>query len=201
LHPAQHVRLLAIVGLLALGILSACSNPSGAASTSAPTAGALAPAPDLAGHATIDGIPCGATEVVSYHVHAHVAIFVNGQPRGLPEGLGIAAPRHVDRSTPSDPFVDGGACFYWLHTHTNDGVIHIEGPAPMAFTLKQLFDIWQQPLSLSQVGTAQGKVFAYLEGVPFPGDPGSIPLAAHAVIQLNVGQDVAPRSYTFDPGL
>ena len=71
----------------------------------------------------------------------------------------------------------------------------------MAFTLKQLFDLWQQPLGASQVGPAQGPVIAYLNGERFAGDPSAIPLASHAIIQLDVGQDVSPRPFTFDQGL
>lgn len=160
----------------------------------------LAPAPGYAGHPRIDEIPCETTEQVRYHVHAHLAIVVNGQPRSVPEGIGIAPPRQIDNSGGS-PFVVSGACFYWLHTHTGDGVIHVESPAVRAFTLGQFFDVWQQPLGADQVGLARGPVVAYLNGQPYQGNPRDIPLAAHAVIQLDVSQNVPPASYTFAPGL
>jgi hypothetical protein len=35
----------------------------------------------------------------------------------------------------------------------------------------------------------------------YPGDPKQIGLAAHAVIQLDVGQDVPPRPFAFPSGL
>ena len=65
-------------------------------------------------------------------------------------GYWHGAPRQV-QNTANGPFVAAGACFYWLHTHTPDGVIRIESPEPMPFTLDQFFDIWQQPLTARQV--------------------------------------------------
>ncbi|MBV9119816.1 MAG: hypothetical protein JOZ39_03835 [Chloroflexi bacterium] len=173
-----------------------------AGSSSAPTATGsfLAPAPDYGGHPITDNIPCEQTERITYHVHAHLAIFVNGQPSGVPYGIGIAPPRQT-QDTPDGPFVVGGSCFYWLHTHDATGVIHVEGPNPQNFTLGQFFDVWQQPLSASQVGPQQGTVIAYLNGQKFSGDPRTIPLAAHNLIQLDLGQDTPPASYTFAPGL
>lgn len=165
-----------------------------------PTQNALAAAPDLAAKQTIDNIPCLSSEQVTYHVHAHLAIYVNGQPKAVPEGIGIAAPRQTQNSS-EGPFVTAGACFYWVHTHTNDGIIHIEGPQEQAFTVGQFFDIWGQPLSSSQVGPAQGSIIAYVNGQPFTGDPRGIPLAAKELVQLDVGTDVAPQPFTFPEGL
>jgi hypothetical protein len=159
-----------------------------------------APAPDYAGHPTIDNIQCDTTERVAYHIHQHLAVFVNGQPRGVPEGIGIAAPRQT-QNTSDGPFVVSGGCFYWLHTHDRTGVIHVESPTEQAFTLGNFFDVWQQPLSANQVGPATGRVIAYVNGQRYQGDPRQIPLSAHAVIQLDIGQDVSPASYTFPQGL
>jgi hypothetical protein len=44
-------------------------------------------------------------------------------------------------------------------------------------------------------------VTAYVNGKPFAGDPRTIKLSPHAVIQLNVGTAVPPRPYTFPSGL
>ncbi|MFI5268710.1 MAG: hypothetical protein ACHQ7M_15150 [Chloroflexota bacterium] len=160
----------------------------------------LAPAPSYAGHPTIDNIQCQNTEQVAYHIHSHLAVFVDGQPRGVPEGIGIAAPRQ-SQNTADGPFVIAGGCFYWLHTHDRTGVIHIESPNEQPYTLGNFFDMWQQPLSASQAGPATGTLIAYVNGQRYQGDPRQIQLAAHAVIQLDVGQDVPPASYTFAPGL
>src|SRR6478609_7358502 len=48
------------------------------------------------------GVPCGSSEQLSYHVHARLSIFVNGNPRPVPLGVGIARPRIT--STPRGDF-------------------------------------------------------------------------------------------------
>jgi hypothetical protein len=148
---------------------------------------------------TVDGVQCQTSEQVAYHIHAHLAIFVDGQPQTVPYGIGIPNPQ-VDNSS-GESFVVGGSCFYWLHTHATDGVIHIESPDQRTYTLGNVFDIWGQKLSPTQVGTNTGTVTAYVNGQRYSGDPRDIPLTAHAVIQLNVGTDVAPKPYTFAPNL
>jgi hypothetical protein len=118
----------------------------------------------------------------------------------VPEGIGIAPPRQVDQTT-DGPFVSAGSCFYWLHSHTDDGIVHIESPIRRTFTLGNYFDVWNQPLSAARVATATGPVTAFVNGRPFTGDPRTIPLGAHSVIQLDVGTNVAPVPYTFPQGL
>jgi hypothetical protein len=151
--------------------------------------------------ATVDGIQCQTQEQVLFHIHAHLAVFVDGRPGQIPEGIGIAPPRTTEPQADGTPFVLAGSCFYWLHSHTNDGVIHIESPDQRTYTLGNYFDIWHQPLSATQVAQAKGPVTAYLNGRPFTGDPRSIPLSAHAVIQLDVGTKVAPQPFAFPAGL
>jgi hypothetical protein len=148
----------------------------------------------------VDGIQCQATEQVLFHIHAHLAVYVNGQPRVVPAGIGIPPPR-TELRTAQGPFVSGGTCFYWLHSHTEDGVIHIESPFQRTYTLGNYFDIWRQPLGPNRVGPATGPVTAYRNGHPFAGNPRSLPLGAHTLIQLDVGTRVAPKPFTFGPGL
>jgi hypothetical protein len=148
----------------------------------------------------VDGITCDRTESVLFHIHSHLAIYVNGQPQTVPHGIGIGQPQHVSQST-EGPFVDRGSCFSWLHTHTQDGIIHIESPIPKTFTLGEFFGIWGQPLSASQVGDAKGTVTAYVDGKPYTDDPSTIQLADHELIQLNVGTDTpSPQPFTWPSG-
>jgi hypothetical protein len=149
---------------------------------------------------TIDGIRCETDERVLFHVHAHLAVFVDGRPRTVPAGIGIAPPRSEQR-TPDGTFASGGSCFYWLHSHTDDGVIHIESPRRRAYTLGDYFDIWKQPLGRGRIGAARGPVHAYVDGKRYGGDPRRIELASHRLIQLDVGRIVAPRGFVFAPGL
>jgi hypothetical protein len=149
----------------------------------------------------VDGISCQTAEQLVYHIHAHLAVYVGGTQRGIPAGIGIVPPV---LSTPiaGGPFVYGGTCFYWLHSHTQDGIIHIESPTQRIYTLGNYFDIWNQPLSATQVGPAHGVVTAYVDGKAFAGDPRSIPLVNHTLIQLDVGSgSPGPQPFTFPAGL
>jgi hypothetical protein len=148
---------------------------------------------------TIDDIACNTTEQLVYHIHAHLAVFVNGQAQTIPAGIGI--PNAQIAQTAQGPVAVAGTCFYWLHTHTQDGIVHIESPTARTYTLGNFFDIWGQHLSSTQVGSAKGTVIAYLNGQRYGGDARSIPLTPHALIQLDVGQDVAPQPFAFATGL
>jgi hypothetical protein len=139
---------------------------------------------------TINGIRCGPTEQLAYHIHAHLSIYANGQPRALPGGIGI--PGSTVIQTSEGPVAQGGQCIYWLHTHAPDGVIHVESPTERIYTLGNFFDLWHQPLSSTQVGTAKGKVTAMVNGKLWTKNPREIPLRPHNVIQLSVGQPVVP---------
>ncbi|MEA2298246.1 MAG: hypothetical protein QOF77_1182 [Solirubrobacteraceae bacterium] len=191
--------------ILAAGaVLAGCggggSTSSSTSSTPAATPVALGSTQGEATGRTVDGIKCERQEQVLFHIHAHLAVFANGRPAIIPLGIGIAPPRTVDQSSGA-PFVLGGSCFYWLHSHTADGIIHIESPMTRTFTLGNYFDLWNQPLSATQVSSATGPVTAYVNGKAVNGDPRAIPLAAHAVIQLDVGTKVAPAPYAFPDGL
>jgi hypothetical protein len=148
----------------------------------------------------VDGIECSSREQTLFHIHAHLTIFVDGAARRVPYGIGIA--NAEAENTPAGPFVGSGSCFYWLHTHAADGVIHIESPSHRAYTLGNLFDIWGQPLGPIEVGPARGPVTALYNGQRYIGDPRDIPLTAHAQIQLDVGRPlVAPDVIGFPSGL
>jgi hypothetical protein len=157
----------------------------------------LASAASMATGKTVDGIQCNAGEKLVYHVHTHLTIFVNGSQRQIPYGIGIVPPREVER-TASGPFVVSGNCFYWLHTHAADGIIHIESPSPRTYTLGDFFDIWHQPLSPNQVGPAKGKVTAFFNGKVYKDNPRDIPLGSHFQVQLDVGTPlIAPEKVSF----
>lgn len=193
-------RAVVAVALLAAGagLISSCGG-SGAPPAGAAVGTALAGVPATV--ATADGIPCESSEQALFHIHAHLAVYVGGRPRLIPAGIGIAAPRREEETT-SGAFVVSGSCFSWLHTHTTDGIVHIESPVRRTFTLGQLFDVWSQPLGRSRVGPARGPVITFVDGRRFAGDPRNVPLAAHAVIQLDVGSPVPPPvGFGFAPGI
>ena len=150
----------------------------------------LAPASTSATGGTIDGVQCDTSEQVAYHVHTHLAVYVNGQARALPAGVGIVEP--VAQPTAAGPFDEASRCYYWLHVHARDGVIHIESPTTAIYTLGQFFDIWGQPLGADQVGPDTGELTIYVDGKRFHGDPRSIVLGSHVDIQIDVGTPAPP---------
>jgi hypothetical protein len=165
------------------------------------SAAPLGPASSPAPGSSRGGIPCGSKEQIAYHVHARLAIFIDGRPRAIPAGVGIAPPLRITKN-PGGPFVSSGRCFSFLHTHAADGVIHIEAPGRVIFKLGQFFEVWQERLDSRHLGNATGRVVAYLNGRRYRGDPRAIPLTKHAQIQLELGRPrVAPVSLTFPPGL
>ena len=177
------------------------AGPLGPEGVPIPAAAELARAQSLANGQRIDGIACQTSEQVLFHIHAHLTIFVNGKPRQVPAGIGIAPPLQVEE-TPVGAFVARATCFMWLHTHSADGIIHTESPITRVYTLGNFFDIWGQPLSRRQVGPARGAVTAFYNGRVVTGNPRRIPLLPHAQIQLDIGRPlIAPERITFPRGL
>ena len=136
----------------------------------------------------VDGIQCEA-EMATFHVHTHLALFVNGKQIAVPRYTGFA------------PNGAGGGCLYWLHTHSQDGIIHVETPGVHDFTLGNFFHVWGASLSHTAIATFHGPVTAYVNGMKYDGDLAAIPLGAHQQITLEVGTPlVAPPNYSFPPG-
>ena len=160
-------------------------GPEGIPLQTGPPVGSIAGA---ASGESVDGIRCESAEQVAYHIHAHLAVFVNGEPRSIPYGIGVVTPAVTQ--TAQGPFVQATRCYYWLHTHTEDGVIHVESPTQRQYTLGDFFAIWHQPLSDQQVAAATGTVTAYVNGVRYTGDTRGIPLTEHEDIQLDVGTPI-----------
>ena len=176
------------------------AGPLGPEGVPVPSAPPLAGAGTAAAGQTINGISCQANEQVLFHIHAHLTIFVNGSPRQVPAAVGIPGARA--QNTPQGPFIGSGTCFYWLHTHSADGIIHVESPVKRTYTLGDFFDEWGQPLSPSQVGPATGHVTVIYNGRVYQGNPRGIPLTAHAQIQLEVGTPhIAPETISWPSGL
>lgn len=126
--------------------------------------------------APIDGIRCDAVEGVAMHIHPHVTILDHGKAIAIPEDVGRPL---------------GTPCLYWLHTHTTDGIVHVESPAVRSFTLGEFFDVWGQPLSKTAVAGAKPRkgeaVRVFVQGRPYAGDPRKIELTQHLDIAILVG--------------
>jgi hypothetical protein len=130
-------------------------------------------------------------------VLAHVELFAGGLVVPVPPGIGVAPPL-VRRGA----YVRGGRCSYPVRTTEPTGLLELSGGARL--TLGDLFAVWGQPLSRTRLAafsaTARSPVRAYLDGRPWRRDPRALPLAAGAVVVLEVGRYVAPHaSYRFPP--
>jgi hypothetical protein len=84
---------------------------------------------------TIDGITCDKAEHFVSHIHMHLDIFINGKESVVPSNIGIIP----------------GNSIYWLHTHDDTEVIHIESPDDRTFTLGQFFQIWGEIFNNTQI--------------------------------------------------
>lgn len=141
---------------------------------------------------TVAGVECNSMEQAVYHIHAHLSIYIGDSLRPVPAGIGVVEP--VAQQGANGAFDEASRCYYWLHTHAQDGIIHVEAPNEAVYTLGQFFSIWRQPLSRHQVGPVQGAVTAYVNGKIYSGDPAAIALASREDIQLDLGTPIAaPR--------
>jgi len=128
----------------------------------------------------IDGVPCEAMERTGFHIHAHLELWNDGKPVPVPAGIGVV-----------------GGCFYWLHTHTPDGILHVEAPSDKKFTLGQFFAIWgssaPRPEPGAKVLLDMGQGFQ-----PFDGPWEDVVLTDRELISIGGGP---PHPFTFPEGL
>ncbi|HEY5256787.1 MAG TPA: hypothetical protein VIJ12_00210 [Candidatus Baltobacteraceae bacterium] len=151
---------------------------------------ALAATPRARAQSFFDGLPidtihCDSMEGSVEHIHTHLQLFDRGRAVGIPAGVGIP---------------QGGTCLYWLHTHSADGIIHLESPVKRSFTLGQFFDIWDVALDARHadgVTAARGRVLSvWVNGRRYYGNPRSIVLRDHEEIVIQNGPPYGkPTSY------
>lgn len=170
-----------LLSIVLLAVLSLQSSRTGTSDTSRGGQGQ-----------DVDGIKCEGREQLAYHIHQHLFILVDGNSQTVPAYVGI----------PGGPLLP--KCVYWLHTHDESGVIHVESPVQALYTLGQFFDIWGQPLNRASIAThpvAGGRLSVFVDGNQYSGNPRNIPLKEHTQIVLEIGQPVPPPQFTFPAGL
>lgn len=150
-------------------------------------------------------------EFLDYHVHAHLDVFVNGEPVVVPAGLGIAID---DPAVRHDVLVDGTdnyggidppcaePCISPLHTHDVTGVVHTETRDPIPNTLGQFFTEWDVALDQGCVGgycEPEASVLVYVDGRAYQDDPAAIALTDGKEIAIVIGTppEEIPASYRF----
>ena len=145
----------------------------------------------------LSGETCDPMEQNAYHIHVHFSIYINGKLLNIPAGIGIAP---------------DGSCFYWMHTHTDDGIIHIEAPGKVHnVALDDFITIWQEgfsklnfpPQMLDQTGWK-----IWVNGKPFDGVVTSplyteVTFNSHDAITMEYGSPNPPPDtfYSFPANL
>jgi hypothetical protein len=139
-----------------------------------------------AAYPPINGETCDTLMHGTYHIHIHLTIYINGKAAPIPQGVGIAA---------------DGSCYYWMHTHSSDGIIHIEAPGNLHnVALDDFLTIWHDgfaKLKFPPQLTATSGWRIYINGKPFAGTVTSpllteVPLASHDVVTLEYGPHNRP---------
>jgi hypothetical protein len=129
------------------------------------------------------------------HIHTHISIFVNGQLMYVPPQIGIIPEK----------------CIYWLHTHDESGIIHIESPIKRDFTVGQFFELWKKKLENPQIfdnifnEKSSNMPQIYINGNKLPSGTNyrDVKLHAHDEIVLIYGTSPShiPSRYDFPQGL
>ncbi|HET7811789.1 MAG TPA: hypothetical protein VFL16_14560 [Steroidobacteraceae bacterium] len=128
----------------------------------------------------IGNFTCGLNPPQTFELYAHLSILVNNEPQAIPNRLG-ASPQGMTH------------CFYTIHTHDESGKIHVTPTAAGTFTLGDLFQIWGQPLTSSNVAGISGlpvEVYVTDNGTVTPvaeADWSSIELKSHREITISLG--------------
>lgn len=128
-------------------------------------------------------------EVTRYDLHLDV--FVNGKHVAVPANIG------VDQRTSE---------ISALHTTDSSGIVQVDSNAQSPrYTLGQLFDEWQVPLSATRIGGLQAgrreSLAAYVDGTQAKGNPRRIALGPQQqiAIEFGAGPFHPPASYQFPP--
>lgn len=140
------------------------------------------------------GLPALPVEGKALHTHEHLDLYVNGTHVAVPANVGIGI---------------GARFFSPLHTHDRTGIMHVESPANVRYTLGQFFGVWGVRLSATCIGsscTGGGRTLeAYANGRRVTGDPAGIALVRHEEIVIAFGSPAElpkpiPSSYSFPTG-
>jgi hypothetical protein len=142
---------------------------------------------------TISGIKRDTEKQDLFHNHAHLDIFVNAHVISIPPEIGI-----LDHK-----------CLYWLHTHDETGVIHIESPVKREFTLGQFFDVLKGNLNNSKSfdDILGGKLVptVYVNGTKVLGNVNYKDIKPNAYDEIEIIYGTPPKfipsKYSFEEGL
>jgi hypothetical protein len=126
----------------------------------------------------ISGITCDKTEHLVYHNHTMLMLKNNNQNITIPAGIGII---------PNN-------CIFWLHTHDDSGIIHIESPSQTSFTLGQFLQVWNnfdnssipEELLKNEINNNISILFANGSNIHSAENAKDITLQNNAIISINL---------------
>jgi len=181
---------------------SAATSIRGTADPTGPLAWPAPPADQVADLTRAAGLELETKESLVHHVHAHLDVFIDGEHRTIPAGIGIVITDpavHVGEAEGQPTY--GGIqgcdqpCISPLHTHDIYGVIHTESLVQQDNALGQFFKEWNVRFDDTCVGdfcTPKTPITLYVDGkkTPLKG-ASSIPLSDQKEIALVIGKDPA----------
>lgn len=211
-HPALALAALLLAGGCGSGDDKAAPDPSASpggssspASSAAPTSSApstaaaepraLWPAPpDPLARAVEAGLVPERKETLTFHVHAHLDVFVDGAAVPVPAGIGINTADPGVKTFGEGPEVGYGGiegcdqpCISPLHTHDPDGILHTESADNKPNTLRQFFVEWGVRFTATCLADRCDGLTAYVDGKRYDGDPTAIELLDAREIAIVVG--------------
>jgi hypothetical protein len=93
-------------------------------------------------------LTCLPQEYTVQHIHPQLAIGINEQQLVIPVGIGIEG---ASNDTSHESASKTASCLHPIHTHSADGIIHVESPEPRDYTLGDFFAVWRQPFSKDRI--------------------------------------------------
>jgi hypothetical protein len=122
------------------------------------------------------GLNALAGELLDYHVHQHLDVFIDGKKTPVPASIGI----------------NDGSFITELHTHDGSGIVHVEAGKSFPYTLGQFFGAWGVRLSKQCIGaycaSDEKPLRFFLNGKPYEGDPNDLVLKNHEEIVIAYGK-------------
>lgn len=156
------------------------------------------------------GLEPATVEFLDYHVHAHLDVFVNGQPVEVPGAIGIDIDDPAVKRFDSEDGPGWGGipaegcddpCISPLHTHSSDGVLHTESAVDLPNTLDEFFTEWGVTLDAGCVGgycEPDAVIQWFVDGDVYEGNPAEIELVDQREITIVIGSPPAEVPSDFD---
>jgi hypothetical protein len=132
------------------------------------------------------GLSALAQEQLAFHIHQHLDIFVDGKRITVPLCIGIYG------------CYQSFAYITELHTHRNDGIIHVEAPSKRHYTLATFFAEWGVFLNRRCVGGYCQGYRWYVNGVRQTGPAYALKLEPHEEIAIVIGKPPAKIPSTYN---